>query len=70
MKIVEKVLKNKLASMGFSIENFSELLNQIDFDLIESKVTNENDVENLITVRKYTEPTVEISRMLINYNKF
>lgn len=70
MKIIEKVLKNKLASFGFNVEDISNKLNQMNFELIEKQISNEMDAENYITVRMFDEPTVEISRLLINYNKF
>ncbi|MBQ9314093.1 MAG: MucBP domain-containing protein [Clostridia bacterium] len=70
MKIIEKVLKNKLASFGFDVERVSNQLNQIDFALIENQIALESEAEKYIIVRRYTEPTAEISRMLINYNKY
>ena len=70
MKIIEKVLKSKLASYGFDVEKISTQLGQMDFALIENQIDLESEADNLISVRTYSEPTAEISRMLVNYNKF
>lgn len=70
MKIIEKVLKNKLSSYGFNLDTVSEQLKQLDFDLIENQIVFEAEAENFINIREYHEPSVEIARTLINYNKY
>ena len=70
MKIIEKVLKNKLISFGFDAEKASEKLSQIDFTLIDNKIGLESEADNYIIIKKYTEPTVEIARAVVNYNKY
>ncbi len=70
MKIIEKVLKNKLSQYGYNVDTISEKLKQIDFDLIDNQIAFENEAENFITIKEYNEPTVEIARMLANYNKY
>lgn len=42
----------------------------MDFALIENKIGLENEAENYINVRVYEEPTVEIARTLLNFDKF
>lgn len=70
MKIIEKVLKNKLASFGFDVERISNQLSQMDFGVIENQIGLESEADKYIIVKKYDEPTVEISRALVNYSKY
>ena len=69
MKIIEKVLKKKLVGMGYDEEKISNQLKQIDFDLIDKQIAFENEAEDYINIIEYSEPNVEIPRMLINYDK-
>lgn len=69
MKIIEKVLKKKLVGMGYDEEKISNQLKQIDFDLIDKQIAFENEAEDYIKIIEYSEPTVEVPRMLINYDK-
>ena len=69
MKIIEKVLRKKLVGMGYDEEKISNQLKQIDFDLIDKQIAFENEAEDYINMIEYSEPNVEIPRMLINYDK-
>lgn len=69
MKIIEKVLKKKLVGMGYDEEKISNQLRQIDFDLIDKQIAFENEAEDYIKIVEFSEPTVEIPRTLINYDK-
>ena len=69
MKIIEKVLRKKLVGMGYDEEKISNQLKQIDFDLIDKQIAFENEAEDYIKIIEYSEPTVEVPRMLINYDK-
>lgn len=70
MKILEKVLKNKLQLLGFDVEKMTENLKQMDFGLIENQIAFENEADNYIQIKEYTMPTVEIARTVINYDKY
>ena len=69
MKIIEKVLRKKLVGMGYDEEKISNQLKQIDFDLIDKQIAFENEAEDYIKIIEFSEPNVEIPRMLINYDK-
>ncbi len=69
MKIIEKVLKNKLAAMGYDLNNLNDKLSQIDFDIIDKQVAFENEADNFISIKEYNKPNVDIARVLINYDK-
>lgn len=69
MKIIEKILKKKLVGMGYDEEKISNQLKKIDFDLIDKQVAFENEAEDYIKIVEYSNPTAEIPRMLINYDK-
>ena len=70
MKIIEKVLKNKLRDLGYDENMISEKLDQFDFDIIDQQIINEKDAEDYINIREFRVPTVEIARTLINFNKY
>ena len=70
MKIIEKVLKNKLQNLGYNSEKISENLKQINFDIIDNQIAFENEADNFIVVKEVNRPSVEIARTLINYNKY
>lgn len=69
MKIIEKVLKDKLSSMGYQLDKLNEQLNNIDFEIIDSQIALESEADNFINVIEYTRPTAEIARALVNYSK-
>ena len=69
MKIIEKILMNKLQNFGYTQDDIKEKIEKLDLDIIDKQITNEVDAYKYVEVKEFSEPTVEIARTLINYNK-
>ncbi len=66
MKTVLKLLEEKLNILGYNYTIIKTVLNKFDLALVESKVTDEKDIENIIEVHEFEEPNVEIIELLLS----
>lgn len=66
MKTVLSVLEDKLSMLGYNDNISSTILRKFDLGLIEKRITDESEYENVVDIEEFDEPTVEIIELFLN----
>ena len=66
MKTVLSVLEDKLSVLGYNDNISSTILRKFDLGLIEKRITDESEYENIVDIDEFDEPTVEIIELFLN----
>lgn len=66
MKTVLSVLEDKLSMLGYNDNISSTILRKFDLGLIEKRITDESEYENVVDIDEFDEPTVEIIELFLN----